>query len=132
MSIKNAILKTGCTFTVNGGTDVTFVPTGQTIPNGIQICVPADEFAVRRTATFKVKYSTRDPKTGVMSKDRKTATYVRPKVLADGSTVFELLRIEREVHPTTSAADAAALLTEGVQLAFDSDFANYWAVGSME
>lgn len=132
MSIQNAVVKTGATgMTVTAGTDLTFGPDGITIANGTHLAVPADaDFRTRRNLTVKTKVPVLAPD-GTYSKDKKSVTYVVPKILANGRTVFNLIRIEREVHPECTAAEAFELNMIGGQLVSDSDFAAFWAGGSL-
>jgi hypothetical protein len=54
-----------------------------------------------------------------------------PKILADGSTEYNLIRIEREVHPESTAAEALELNIQGAQLLFDSEVLAFWSAGSL-
>lgn len=132
MPIQSAVVKTGATgLTVVGGSDMSFSPDGVSVPNGIHVSVAADtDFRVRRNCTVKQKLPTLISGGGY-SKDKKTITFVAPKILADGSTVFNLIRIEREVHPESSAAEALELNLIGGQALADADFASFWAGGSL-
>jgi hypothetical protein len=80
--------------------------------------------------TLKTKVPTLDP-LGVYSKGRRSLVCTIPKVLASGKTVFPLIRIEVEDHPETSAAELAALVSIGVNVLVDTDFANFWSTGSV-
>lgn len=131
MSLQNATVKTGSTgLTVVGGTDMSFSPDGVIIPNGIHVSVAADtDFRVRRGLTMRQRLPVLS---GVVySKDKKSAVYTTPKILADGSTVFNLIRIEREVHPESTAAEAFELNMVGGQILSDADFLVFWSGGSL-
>lgn len=132
MPIQSAVVKTGATgLTVVGGSDMSFSPDGVSVPNGIHVSVATDaDFRTRRNATFKQKLPTLVNGNGY-SKDKKTVVFVAPKILADGTTVFNLIRIEREVHPESSAAEALELNLVGGQLLSDADFASFWAGGNI-
>jgi hypothetical protein len=131
MSLKNMTLATGATVSATGGTSLAFADDGITIANGVHLVVPADTtFATRRQATFKYRPPQLDTKTGKYSKDKKSASYVVPKILADGSIVFNVVRVEREVHPETTAAEAADMNKIGAQMFTDSDTDAYWSTGS--
>lgn len=133
MGLKTMSLLAGGTVATTGGTAQVFATNGITIPNGTQVIVPADtDYTTRRVATFKVRAASIDPKTGVYSKDKKSVTYVKPIVLASGAISFCTLRIEREVNPALSAADALEMNKIGAQLLVDSDVADFWANGSTE
>lgn len=131
MSVRNLTIKTGCTIGTTGGTDLVFADNGITIPNGIQLVVPADvDYRTRRTLTLKYRPAIIDPRTGKYSKDKKSGVYTVPVVLADGSIVFNTYRFEREMHPVMTVADCWAMNNVGAQLAIDSDMDGFWLNGS--
>lgn len=132
MPLQSAIVKTGATaMTPTGGSDVTFTPDGQTVANGLHLSNAAEtDFRIRANMTIKNKVPTINGDGGY-SKDRKSVTYVRPKLLADGSTTFNLIRIEREIHPESTAAEALDFSMVGAQILTDADFAAFWASGSL-
>lgn len=131
MSLTNAVVKTAATgITVTGGSDLAFAPDGVSIPGGLHLAVPADEdFRTRRNLTVRNKQPVLT--NGVYSKSKMSTTFVQPKILANGSTVFNLIRIEREVHPESTAAEAFELNMIGTQLLLDADFTAFWSGGSL-
>lgn len=130
MSVQNASILAGATITPSGGSAVSYTPNGQTIQNGIQLIDAAvTDYRIRPTLTLKVKNPVLDSQL-VYSKDRKSILLVEPILLASGKVVFNLIRIEREVHPETTAANTLGLNTKGAQLLTDADFTNFWAAGS--
>jgi hypothetical protein len=132
MPLKGAVIKDGASaMTPTGGSDMTFNEDGQPVVGGVHLANTAQtDFRIRENMTVKQKVPTISA-SGVYSKDKKSITYVEPKILASGVTVFNLIRIEREVHPESSAAEALNLNMVGAQLLSDSDFANFWAAGSL-
>jgi len=132
MSLQNAIVKAGATgLTVVGGADASFSPDGLTVSNGLHLSVAADaDFRIRRNMTAKVKLPTLAAD-GTYSKDKKSITIVAPKILANGKTVFNLIRIEREIHPESTAAEAFELNMLGGQVLSDADFLTFWSGGSL-
>jgi hypothetical protein len=132
MGVQNAVVKSGSTaMTPTGGSDLTLTPDGVSVPNGVHISEAAQaDFRIRRNATVKNKVPTLLP-SGSYSKDKKSITFVAPKILANGETVFNLIRIEREVHPESTAAEALDLCMIGAQLLSDADFATFWSAGSL-
>lgn len=132
MSVQNAIVKSGSTaMTPTGGSDVTFTPDGVSVANGIHVADAAQtDYRIRRNITFKNKVPTLLTDSSY-SKDKKSVTFVAPKILASGKTVFNLIRIEREVHPESTAAEALDLCMVGAQLVSDADFTAFWASGSL-
>lgn len=132
MGLKNMSLLAGATVAASGGSAQVFADDGVTIPNGLHLVVPADtDYQVRRTATVKYRPPTIDAKTGVYSKDKKSISYTLPMVLASGQVVFNVVRIEREVHPSLSAANAEELLKIAAQMLVDTDASAFWATGSL-
>jgi len=51
--------------------------------------------------------------------------------LASGKVVNNVLRVEREVHPEYSAANATDLNKLAAQLLVDTDADNFWSAGSL-
>lgn len=132
MGLKTMSLQAGATISVNGGSAQVFADDGVTIQNGLHLIVPADaDYQTRRQATVKYRPATLDSKTGAYGKDKKSISYTLPQVLTDGRVVFNTIRIEREVHPSLSAASAAELNVIGAQLLIDNDVASFWAAGSL-
>lgn len=132
MGLKSMSLLAGGTVSATGGTAQVFADDGQTIQNGVHLIVPADtDYQTRRQATAKYRPPTLDVKTGVYGKDKKSISYAKPIILTDGRVVFNTIRLEREVHPSLSAADALELNTIGAQMLTDADAAGFWATGSM-
>lgn len=132
MGLKTMSLQAGSTVSVTGGTAQVFADDGVTIQNGLHLIVPADaDYQTRRAATVKYRPPTIDPKTNSYSKDKKSISYTLPQVLTNGTVVFNVIRIEREVHPSLSAASAAELNVIGAQLLTDSDASGFWATGSL-
>lgn len=132
MPLNGATVKSGSSaMTPTGGSDKTFTSDGVTIPNGIHLANAAQtDFRIRENLTLKNKV----PSLGVdgtYSKDRKSATYVVPKILANGKTVFPLIRIEREVHPEMTAAECLELNMIGAQILTDADFTPFYSGGSL-
>lgn len=132
MGLKNASILSGATVSSTGGTALAFAETANSVQNGLQLIVPADtDYATRRSVTVKVKPATLVAKTGVMSKDKKTITFVKPIALTSGEIIFNVIRIEREVHPSLSAAECVELNKIGAQILTDTDFDSFWATGSL-
>lgn len=132
MGLKNMSLLTGATVSASGGSALAFADDGVTIQNGLHLIVPADaDYQTRRQVTAKYRPPTLDSKTNSYGKDKKSLTLAKPVVLSDGRVVFNTIRIEREVHPSVSAADALDLNVLGAQLLTDSDVTSFWATGSL-
>jgi len=132
MTLKNMSIQTGATgLTVTAGTAKVFADDGVTIQNGVHLTVPATaDYRVRESVTAKFR-----PPTllvdGTYTRDKKSVSLNVPQILASGKIVNNVLRIEREVHPELSAANATDLNRMAAQLLFDSDTDNFWAAGSL-
>jgi len=132
MGLKTMSLLAGATIAATGGTALGFADDGVSIPNGLHLIVPSDvDYMTRRQATAKYRPASIDPKTGVYSKDKKSISLAQPVVLENGSVVFCTIRIEREMHPSLTAAQALEMNNLGAQLLTDPDAANFWANGSL-
>lgn len=134
MSIVNAtVLLNGATATFSGGSLKTFTPDGTTIENGIRIAdASVTDFRVRPSITLR----NRNPQltNGPIpkwTKDKKSLVYQIPFLTASGEIAFNTLRIEREIHPETTAAAAHDFNAVGAQILLDLDFTSYWASGSL-
>jgi len=116
--------------TPTGGTSQTLQADSQIVVGNLHLIdASVTDYRIRPNMTAKVKQPTLDS-AGVYSKDKKSLTYVEPMILASGKTVFNLIRIEREIHPEASAQVQAQLLFTGAQMLVDTDFTNFWNVGS--
>lgn len=134
MSITNATLMVGATYSPTGGTSTAFGPNGAKVDGGIQIVDTVNTNAVTRAMiTFRnIKQAVLDMVTGTyIGKTRRSGQLVRPKVLASGRVVFPLIRVELETHPEMSDAEVVALLNEGAALLTDADFVPFWKIGSL-
>lgn len=132
MALKNMSILDGATIAASAGTALVFADDGVTIANGVHLIVPADaDYQTRRSLTVKYRPSTIDPKTNSYGKDKKSMTLAEPVVLTDGRVVFNTLRIEREMHPSVSAANCVNFNKIGAQLLTDTDTDSFWANGSL-
>jgi len=131
MGLKNMSLLTGATISATGGTAQVFADNGVTIQNGVQLVVPATaDYRVRQNATAKYRAPVLNTD-GTYTRDKKSISYTVPQILASGKVVFNVIRVEREVHPEFSAASALELNKIGAQLLFDTDLDNFWTAGSL-
>lgn len=133
MGLQNATLLVGATVSAAGGTSTAFVPNGATVTGGIQVVDSTNTNAVTRASmTFRtIKQAVLDTMSGLFSgKIKRQGQLVRPKVTASGRVVFPLVRIEVEFSPENTDAEISALLSEGAQLLTDTDFTNFWKIGS--
>jgi hypothetical protein len=130
MSVQNGAILKGATITPSGGTSVTYSADGQTVPNGVHLIdASTADYRVRPNVTLKCKLPSVD-NMGVYSKDRKSCLLVIPKMLASGKVVFNLVRVEREIHPESTAAEALEFNTQAAQFLTDADYSSFWSAGS--
>lgn len=132
MPIQGSVLKTGATsLTTVGGTDITFTPDGVTVVGGVHVSDASQtDFRIRKNMTVKNRVPSLGAD-GVYSKDKKSITITCPKILSSGKTVFNLIRIERELHPESTAAEGTELQLLGAQALSDADFTSFWQSGSL-
>lgn len=131
MSLKNMSLLFGGTTSTTGGTAMVFADDGVTIQNGVHLTVPATaDYQVREQATAKYRPPVLRAD-GSYAKDKKSISFAIPIVLASGKIEYNVIRVEREVHPEFTATEAANLLNVGAQLLSDSDLDNFWSAGSL-
>jgi hypothetical protein len=132
MGLKSMSLLASATVAASGGTALAFADDGVSIQNGLHLIVPADaDYQTRRQVTVKYRPPTLDSKTNTYGKDKKSICLAQPVVLSSGQVVFNTIRIEREVHPSLSAAEALELANLGAQLLTDADVLAFWATGSL-
>lgn len=132
MGLKSLSLLAGATVAASGGSALAFAEDGVSIPNGLHLIVPSDtNFVTRRSLTAKYRPATYDQKTAKFSKDKKVLTITMPYLNTDGSVAYSILRIERELYPLESTANATELLKLGAQLMIDTDAAQFWETGSL-
>lgn len=132
MGLKNMSLLASATVAASGGSALVFADNGVTIPNGVQLVVPADtDYQTRRSVTAKYRPPTFNQATSAYGKDKKSISLTLPIVLSDGKVVFNVIRVEREVHPSLSAANANELNLLLAQMLIDNDVSNFWATGSL-
>lgn len=130
MGIQNMTLLDGATVSATGGTAKTFTPDGVTVPNGIHVADAANaDFKTRENIVFRTK----NPAlvNGEYTKGKRWVTYVIPMVLTSGAIVFNLVRVEVEVHPDMPSAAFVDMLKKASQLFIDSDMTTFWSAGSL-
>jgi len=135
MSLIDLSILAGATVAATGGTAVNYEPDGKDIPNGLHLINTAvSDFTTRPQLTARSK----DPSRVIgangafvgYGKDKRSVVLVEPFLAANGTLHFNLIRLEREVHPELSAASALDLLNKGAQLLTSTDTSGFWATGS--
>lgn len=124
------ILKGG-TPSVTGGTSQTFTPGPAVIVGGVVLQdTSVADFRIRPQLTVKAKLPAL-VSDGSYTKQKNSVTLSLPQILASGKTVFNLVRIEVEVHPELSSVNAAELRYNAAQLLYDTDLSNFWVAGQL-
>lgn len=130
MSIQGSTILSGATISATGGTSSTLTLTGAEVKHGLQVAdLSVADFRIRPFINFKQRQPVLHGK--VYNKSRNEAMICIPKVLADGSIAFPLARVSLEAHPEQSDAEVSKILAWAAQLAFDSDFTNFFKLGSL-
>lgn len=132
MAVQNSTIKAGATsLTVTGGTDISYTPDGVVVEGGVHVANAAQsDFRIRENITLKNKQPALQPD-GSYSKAKRSLVAVFPMIVASGKTVFNLVRIELEVHPEASAAQSLNIQLQGAQMLSDTDFSSFWSTGSI-
>jgi len=132
MSLDGCTLNEGGTYTPTGGSSVTFDRTGESIANGVVLgnMSESDFFAREKLyATVRMPSLQGD---GEYSKQKNSIRIVRPTTLASGKVVYNLVRIETEVHPESGSTETTNLLSLGIAAAADADLTLFWSSGSLK
>lgn len=133
MAINGSVLKTGATgMTVVGGADITFIENGVSIPNGISVAdSAATDLRIQKSIVASRRAPVYDQTTKTWSKEKISVTVRKPKLLADGSMSFDLIRIQREAHPENSSAEKLELNLLAAQVLADADYIPLFTAGSI-
>ena len=132
MSLSTLSLQQDATgATITGGTAISLTPDCVQVSNGIHVADMAESnFIIRTNATFKA----RNPQIladGTYSKAKRSGSIVKPKILADGSVAFNLVRFEVEAHPETTDAELTNLHMLGSQVFSSPDTQAFLKNGSL-
>lgn len=132
MSVESSTFKKAATaIAPTGGTDQTFTETGNDVQNGIAVSdATVADFRVRPSITYKNRQPVRQAD-GSWTKAKRSFVLVIPKITADGSTVFNLVRGDVEAHPETTTAEVNELRFLGAQILGSPETLNFFQVGSL-
>jgi hypothetical protein len=131
MAIDGLTIKEGATYTPSGGTDITFVASGESVANGV---VVINEDEADFYAREKIYATARPPvvgSDGEFTKQKVSFRIVDPGVLASGKMNFDLLRIELEVHPENGNTEADKLVNLGIAALNSADLQSLFRYGSL-
>jgi hypothetical protein len=132
MSIATLSLQKNATgATITGGTAMSLSRDGVEVKNGVHVADMSEgNFIIRPNATFRTRVPVKQSD-GTYSKEKRFCTIVVPKVLADGTVVYNLRRLEDETHPETTAAERLNLDMLAAQYYTDPDLADFRGYGSL-
>jgi hypothetical protein len=126
-----SLMKNATGGTTTGGTAMALSSDGQEVKNGVHVAdMDETNFIVRTNLTLKTRNPQRQSD-GSYSKAKRFATIVVPKELASGEVVFNLVRIETEIHPESTSAEQTNLHMLGAQIFTDSDLTAFLTNGSL-
>lgn len=126
MSLTNASLKTGATWSSSGGTDLTFVPSGRPISNGLELVASSDSSLIlRRSLELKVSLPSLPANTNAYAKlGRRAVVYRIPYVASDGKLYTQTIRIEAAFHADDTRQNG--LMGDCASFFADTDFTSFW------
>lgn len=128
MSLSNAVIKSGATWAPTGGTDLTFVPDGRQISDGLSLVVAADAvLTTRRTLLARAVLPTVPAKVGDFARlGRSTLTYRIPFIAGDGKLYAQSIKLEAAFHSEYNSALKNTALADSAAFFADSDFTAFW------
>lgn len=127
MSIS--LLDGGSTATT-GGTGQTFDRTSIPVNNGYEYAdVDETNHLVRQKVILKARNPTLQSD-DTWSKHKASGQFIMPITLASGKISYNLVRVEVEYHPESSAANVAELREMGGQIAVSSAFNDLFTAGT--
>jgi hypothetical protein len=125
------INKAATSMTVTGGTAQAFEKGPADVKNGANyIDTGETDFTIQSNLTCRSR-SHQVQSDGTYSKAKRFLTAVKPKKRADGTVAFNLVRIEIEFDPETTAAERLDLELSAAQLLTDSELASFRAYGTI-
>lgn len=129
--IQNAIIVSdACTVSVTGGTNRTLSQAGPVLANGVHVIdTSITDFRVQPTFDFVSRQPVLNSD-GTYVKSRRSCHIVRPKLLASGKYETNSGDVIMKMHPESTAAEFAAMKKDLIQAIIDSDFDNFWQLGT--
>lgn len=128
MSLQNAIIKSGATWTPTGGVDLAFVPDGKSLSDAVNLVVLSDtNLLTRRSLTARALLPAAPTKVGDYAKlGRNSVTYRLPFIAADGKMYTQTVKLETAFHAEYTPALKQTATNDGAAMFVDADFANFW------
>lgn len=132
MGLQNATILDGATISAAGGTSKTLSVDGIPVTNGIHLSdFSVADLRVRPNVTAKNRPAAYNKTTAKWTKGKRESVFAFPKILADGSIEYPLVRIEVEDHPEMTDAELTKMFCWAAQVFFDPDFVNFMKYGSL-
>lgn len=127
MSLINASILSGATWTPTGGSALAFASSGRAISDGLELVVTADtNLITRRSLQLKSSLPELAASANAFSKmGRNQLTYFIPFIAADGKLYRQSIVMTEAFHPEYT--QAAARRNESISFKADSDFSDFWA-----
>jgi hypothetical protein len=131
--LKNPTLLTSPDVSFSGGSTMEIKEDSINVSNGLHLIVTSDpDFQTRRQFTVKTKPPTFDPKTGTYGKDKKSVSFVVPSVdPVSNKLIFNVIRVEREIHPSVDLGVAASMNKMVAQIVTCADFRDFFDFGTL-
>lgn len=127
MALNNAVVKTGGSIAVTGGSDLTFASYGGD-SQSLTVGASADtDFRTRRKIDFKIsppKISPNSP--SGYTQARAVATFKLPMITASGKYTTNTIQVSMAYDVETSDANKTQMLDVASQMCFDSDFLSFF------
>lgn len=126
MSVLNASVLSGATWTPTGGSALVFAPDGRSVQGGVSLVVPADtNLVLRRSLEVRTILPAYPASPNAFARMGKcTMLYRVPFVATDGKLYSQPVRIEASFHPDYT--NKGNRMNEAIALLADSDFSDFW------
>jgi len=126
MSLTNASILSGATYTPSGGSAISFAPSGRQVSGGLElVCTNDTNPLTRRTMQLKSSLPELPASANAFARlGKNSLVYVVPFIAADGKLYRQTYTLTEAVHPEYT--QAAARRNETIAMKADSDFDNFW------
>lgn len=128
--IQNAIILSGPTIAISGGTNRTLSQAGPALPNGVHVIdTSIADFRLQPTFDFVSRQPVLQ-KDGSYVKSRRSVHITRPKLLAAGKYEPCSADVIIKGHPEMTVAELLAFKHDIVQAVLDAEFDLFWQQGT--
>lgn len=133
MAIKNASILASATVAFSAGTTLGFISDSAVVPGGVHIIDPSQpDIRARLHATLSAKPSVA-LSDGTVSALKQSVSVTQPKLNATTQKVTNsTIRLTATRDPLMTHAEWRELRQTAAQLMLDSDFDNFWNLGSTD